>query len=159
MEVLGGTAITPSGSRFAVNKEMPGGWFVTNWSERHVAWACGLGTFGLNGLMITPKGCAVYLGSLVCDVTLKPTPNAYSSHTANCLFYRDSSCRRCLERCPAGAISEEGRSNLKCRSNLQGQQAVKLKELGLDRDLIGPAPACGLCSTGVPCEDRIPAGV
>ena len=28
---------------------------VCNWSERHVAEACGLGTFGLNGMIITEK--------------------------------------------------------------------------------------------------------
>ena len=156
LEIMGYNAVAPTRSRFFETKEMPGGWRAANWSERHIAHACGLGTFGLNGLMITPRGCAVYLGSIVCDIALTPTPVLYASHVANCLFYQDGSCRRCIERCPAGAISEVGRSNTKCRENLTKEQHARLKSLGLDKELIGLAPACGLCSTNVPCEDRIP---
>lgn len=158
LEIMGYNAVAPCWSRFFETKEMPGGWRAANWSERHIAYACGLGTFGLNGLIITPRGCAVYLGSMVCDIALTPTPILYTSHVANCLFYQNRSCRRCMERCLTGAISEEGRSNIKCRENLVKEQPAKLKSLGLDKALIGLAPACGLCSTKVPCEDRIPPG-
>jgi epoxyqueuosine reductase len=156
LEVLGQNAVAPCFSSFFEIKEMPGGWRVANWSERHIAYACGMGTFGLNGLMITPKGCAVYLFSVVCDANLTPTPHTYPSHVANCLFYQDGSCRQCQERCIATAISEQGRSNVACARNLRLEQAEKLKSRGLDENLIGPAPACGRCSTGVPCEHRIP---
>lgn len=157
LEVLGHNAVAPCFSKFFEIKHMPEGWRVANWSERHIAYACGMGTFGLNGLMITPKGCAVYLFSVVCDAALIPTPNLYSSRVANCLFYQDGSCRQCLERCIATAISEQGRSNVTCAKNLGREQAEKLKNLGLDKDLIGMAPACGRCSTGVPCEHGIPS--
>jgi len=156
LEIMGYNAVAPSRSRFFEMKEMSGGWRVANWSERHIAYTCGLGTVGLNGLMITPKGCAVYLGSMVCDIALTPTAVSYTSHVANCLFYHDASCRRCMERCLAGAISEEGRNNIRCRENLVKKQSTKLKSLGLDKALIGLAPSCGLCSTKVPCETRIP---
>ena len=158
LELMGCNAVAPSYARLAETQSTPDG-FLAGWSERHIAYACGLGTFGLNGLMITSKGCAVYLNSVVCDLVLIPTPRVYDSHVANCLFYRDGSCRQCLERCAEGAISEQGRSNIKCRENLGKNQAVKLKELGLDKEFIGLAPSCGLCSTNVPCEDRIPASV
>jgi epoxyqueuosine reductase len=157
LEISGYNAVAPAFSRFFETKEMPEGWRVANWSERHVAWACGMGTFGLNGLMITPRGCAVYLGSVVCDAALAPTPDSYSSHVDNCLFYQDGSCRRCLERCIAAAISEQGRSNVKCARNLRQDQFDKLKNAGLDGELIGMAPSCGRCSTGVPCEFEIPS--
>ncbi len=156
LEIQGYTAVAPTRTKFSTTQEMPGGWRAANWSERHIAWACGQGTFGLNGLMITPRGCAVYLASVVCDIKIKPSPNPYTSHVANCLFYQNKSCRQCIERCPAGAISEEGRSNIKCRANLTTEQFNRLRERGLDRDLIGLAPACGCCSTRVPCEDKIP---
>jgi hypothetical protein len=156
VEIMGYNAVAPTRTKFFETKEMSGGWRSANWSERHIAYACGLGTFGLNGLMITRRGCAVYLGSMVCDLTLTPTSNVYTSHIANCLFYKNKSCRQCIERCPAGAISEAGRSNIKCRENLTKNQSANLRSLGLDRELIGLAPACGLCSTKVPCEDRIP---
>jgi epoxyqueuosine reductase QueG len=108
--------------------------------------------------MITPRGCAVYLGSVVCDRALTPTPR-HASHVANCPFYLDGSCGSCIERCTASAISTDGRSNIICLKNLREEQTNKIKSLGLDKDLVGPAPACGRCSTGVPCEDGIPFNV
>lgn len=155
LEILGCHAVAPTQSRLFEIKQMPGGWMAANWSERHIAYACGLGTFGLNGLMITSRGCAVYLDSVVCGLALTPTPRA-ASPTANCPFFQDGSCGACIERCPGKAISENGRSNIACLHNLRDVQADKLRSLGLDKDLVGPAPACGRCSTGLPCEDRIP---
>jgi epoxyqueuosine reductase QueG len=128
-----------------------------SWSERHIAYVSGLGTFGLNGLMITSKGCAVYLSSVVCNASLTPTPRAYDHYMAYCLYHQNKSCQQCLERCTGGAISEQGRNNIKCRENMGQNQIPTLKKLGLDKDLIGPAPACGLCSSKVPCEGGIPS--
>jgi len=155
LEILRCNAVTPEYSRLLEIKEMPGGWLAANWSERHIAYACGLGTFGLNGLMITSRGCAVYLGSVVCDIELTPTPRA-ASHVANCPYYRDGSCGHCIDRCIASAISGHGRSNVACLGNLRDEQANKIRSAGLDKDLVGSAPACGRCSTALPCEDRIP---
>jgi epoxyqueuosine reductase len=134
---------------------MPGDWLAANWSERHIAYACGLGTFGLNGLIITPRGCAVYLGSVVCNKQFKPTLRD-PDHYANCPYFADQSCGRCIEHCVGSAISREGRSNILCLRNLRDTQAKKIMDEGLDKGLVGPAPACGKCSTGLPCEDRIP---
>ncbi len=39
--------------------------FTSNWSERHAAYACGLGTFGLSKGLITRHGMAGRFGSLV----------------------------------------------------------------------------------------------
>lgn len=153
MEVMGHNAVVPSRS-FGKQVDMSG-WMAATWSERHIAYASGLGTFGLNGLIITPKGNAVYLGSVVCDAVLTPTPGN-ESHVGNCLFYQGTSCQRCLERCASGAISEQGHNNVICRQHLTRNQPAILKELELDKGLIGRASACGLCSTKVPCEDKIP---
>jgi hypothetical protein len=155
LEVLGCHAVAPTQSRLFEIKEMPGDWRAANWSERHVAYASGLGTFGLNGLIITSRGCAVYLGSVVFDRALTPTPR-HASRVGHCPFYDDGSCGLCIERCTGSAISEEGRSNIACLKNLREDQAGKMISLGLDKGLIGPAPACGRCSTGLPCESRIP---
>ncbi len=155
LEVMRCNAVAPTQSKFFEIRQMPGDWMSANWSERHIAYACGLGTFGLNGLMITSRGCAVYLGSVVCDLALKPTPRS-ASHVANCPYYGDGSCGACIERCPGAAIGKDGRSNAACLKNLRDEQAGKVIGLGLDEGLIGPAPACGRCSTGLPCEDRIP---
>lgn len=155
LEIFGYNAVSPSGSRFFELKSTPEG-SMANWSERHIAYSCGLGTFGLNGLMITSKGCAVYLSSIVCDMELTTTTRFYDHYMANCLYHHDGSCRQCIERCLGGAISEQGRSNIKCRESMGQKQIPALEQLGFDKDLIGLAPACGLCSTRVPCEDKIP---
>jgi epoxyqueuosine reductase QueG len=128
---------------------------AANWSERHVAYASGLGTFGLNGLIITSSGCAVYLGSVVCDKALTPTPRD-PNEVANCPFFYDGSCGNCIDHCPGSAISKEGRSNITCLKNLRDEQWIKVKNLGLDKELVGPAPSCGQCSIGLPCEEKIP---
>jgi epoxyqueuosine reductase len=155
LEILGNNAVAPTRAKFAKTIKTDKG-LMANWSERHIAFAAGMGTFGLNGLMISPKGCAVYLGSVVCDAAFTPTPRIYQSHMAYCLFSQDGSCQQCIKRCQGGAISEQGRNNNKCRDQIT-VQVETLKQMGMDEGLIGLAPACGLCSTGVPCEDRIPS--
>ncbi len=129
---------------------LPDGYSST-WSQRHIAYAAGLGTFSLSDGFITPKGIAMRCGSVVTDVKLPASPRPYAHHLANCLFYVDRSCRRCIERCPVGAITEEGHDKIECR-------ALTAKALALARDagFGGDNAACGLCQTKVPCEDRIP---
>ena len=155
LEILRCNAVAPTQSKFFEIKEMSGGWLTANWSERHIAYAAGLGTFGLNGLMITSLGCAVYLGSVICDRALTPNPRN-PDPVAHCPFYHDGSCGQCIENCPGSAISKEGRSNITCLKNLRDAQWIKVRDLGLDKDLVGPAPSCGQCSIGIPCEDKIP---
>jgi hypothetical protein len=155
LEIQGYDAVAPRRAPFFDWTDIPGGVRV-NWSERHVAYASGLGTFGLNGLLITQKGCAHYLGSVVCDLALTPTPRPYDTHTAYCAFFQDKSCRKCMERCAAGAISEKGRDGAICRKYLGSVQIERLKKAGGIEGLLGMGPSCGLCMTNVPCEDRIP---
>jgi epoxyqueuosine reductase len=51
---------------------------ASSWSERHVAHVSGLGTFGLTGGLLTEKGQAVRLGSVVVQARLAATPRRYS---------------------------------------------------------------------------------
>ena len=82
--------------------------FASTWSERHTAHVCGLGTFGLSDGLITPRGKAVRVGSVVVRARLTPTPRPYADHHEWCLFHAGGKCRACMKRCPAGAISEKG---------------------------------------------------
>jgi epoxyqueuosine reductase len=129
---------------------------ASNWSLRHIAYAAGLGTFSLNDGMITPKGIAMRCAALVCDVPLPPSPRPYTNHLENCLFYRDGSCRRCIERCPAGAISEKGHDKLLCGQYIRYSAPQLLEARGTRHKYIGANVSCGLCQTGVPCERRVP---
>jgi ferredoxin len=128
------------------------GW-ASPWSERHVAYACGLGTFSLNDGFITPKGMAIRLGSVVTLLKLTPSEKKYRDHKENCLQFRNEKCGKCIKRCPAGAITEKGHDKKKCHDYLRSEPLVsKRAEYGLQN----PPPSCGLCQTNVPCEFGIP---
>ncbi|MBM4429223.1 MAG: epoxyqueuosine reductase [Chloroflexi bacterium] len=126
----------------------------STWSERHVAFISGLGTFGLCDGLITPVGKAMRCGSVVARIPLEPTPRSYSDRHAYCLFYSKGTCGVCIKRCPAGAISEKGHDKKKCGDYVNGPAARHAREAyGIE------GYGCGLCQTKVPCESGIPAGV
>ena len=131
--------------------ELPNG-RCSNWSQRHVAYAAGLGTFSLTDAFITPKGVTVWCSSVVTDARLPASPRTYSNHTANCPFHVDGSCGACIQRCPAGAITAQGHDKVKCREQMYGAQREYLDKPGY----IGKYAGCGLCLTKVPCEAGIP---
>jgi epoxyqueuosine reductase QueG len=154
LEGLGYRAVAPELAAFFRMKRLPDG-LGSVWSQRHIAYAAGLGTFSLSDGFITPRGIAMRCGSVVTDLKLPPSPRPYPNHLANCLFYIDRSCRRCIERCPGGAITEKGHDKEKCRLILFEDQRPWM-EGAHGAGYIGQYAGCGLCQTKVPCEDRIP---
>ena len=125
--------------------------FASTWSERHAAYASGLGTFGLCDGLITPAGKAMRVGSVVVRVEISPTTRPYTDHHAYCLFFAKGICGKCIERCPVGAISEAGHDKIKCRAHLRPTTSDYVQaNYGFD------GYGCGLCQTGVPCESKIP---
>ncbi|MFC2059568.1 epoxyqueuosine reductase [Chloroflexota bacterium] len=155
LERLGYQAVVPDATKHFEVRDTPTG-RASNWSQRHIAYAAGLGTFSLSDGLITAKGVAMRCSSVVTDAVLPPTPRTHENHLANCLFYRDGSCRRCIERCPADAISEQGHDKIRCRQFVIIEERAILKELGREEGYIGRYLACGLCQTKVPCEAGIP---
>jgi epoxyqueuosine reductase QueG len=125
------------------------GWAST-WSQRHVAFAANLGTFGLSDGLITRAGKAHRVGSIIVDQPLESPQRTDDIHR-DCLFYRDGSCKKCIERCPADAISEQGHDKQTCAAFVLSQAGLIKERYGID--IYG----CGLCQTGVSCERRIPA--
>lgn len=124
---------------------------ASTWSERHAAYAAGLGTFSLTDALITPKGIAHRCGSIVTDLALTPTPRPYPDHRHNCLFHREGSCGSCIDRCPVGALSHAGHDKTVCSRYVYGTVVEAVAgEFGVT------ATGCGLCQTKVPCEGRIP---
>jgi len=123
----------------------------SNWSERHVAYVAGLGTFSLNDGLITEKGIAHRCGSVVTTLTLPASPRSASGHLANCLHFVTGKCMLCASRCPVGAISEKGHDKRRCFTYSYGELLVLKTRYGVG------VPGCGRCQTGVPCERRNPA--
>ncbi|MFC2015757.1 epoxyqueuosine reductase [Chloroflexota bacterium] len=130
--------------------------FSSKWSERHAAYASGLGTFGLCDGLITTKGKAVRAGSVIACIPEQhsrplPTPRPYSHHQEYCLFFDDGSCGDCMARCPVGAITAAGHDKQRCKQHLIETEAYVSTHFGFD------GYGCGLCQTGVRCESRAPA--
>jgi epoxyqueuosine reductase QueG len=127
---------------------------ASTWSERHAAYAAGLGTFSLNDGFITEKGIAHRCGSIITNETITPTRKTCRDPWSNCLFSRDGSCGLCIERCPVGAISRQGHDKEKCQAFVYGELR---KSAGVLYGVM--ETGCGLCQTRVPCECKIPDGM
>ena len=123
------------------------------WSERHTAYAAGHGTFSLSDGFITDRGIAHRCGSVITDLPLPASGRTADNHLSNCTFYVDGTCKVCIQRCPAGAITEQGHSKSRCREYARQEISHLLEEYQ-----VGVA-GCGLCQTKVPCEYRVPAKV
>jgi len=115
--------------------------FTSNWSERHVAFVSGLGTFGLSKGLITTKGISGRFGSIITELYLPTDKRKYKDIYEYC-----SMCGACVKNCPVNAISlDKGKNHIIC-SNFLDETAEKYK----------PRYGCGKCQIGVPCESNIP---
>jgi epoxyqueuosine reductase QueG len=116
-------------------------YYTSNWSERHAAYVCALGTFGLSKGLITGKGIAGRIGSLITNAYFDPDKRPYDDFRAYC-----TRCGACIRNCPVGAISfEQGKIHSLCSSFL-------------DTTLLKHKPwyGCGKCQVSVPCENKRP---
>lgn len=120
----------------------------SNWSERHTAYAAGLGTFSLSDGFITAKGKAHRVGSAIFEKIVEPDVRNNKSHTENCLYYAKGTCGACIKRCPADAISKEGGHDKQaCHDYIRATtMPYATKILGAEQT------PCGLCQVKVPCE-------
>lgn len=142
--------------------------FSSNWSERHVAYAAGLGRFGLSAGFITRVGVCGRLGSVVVGAFLEPTERRRDDYRATCLINGGADCGRCIERCPVGAISSKGHDKEKCYKMRKAVRARFLQDYVDSMDLLtapvaksgrredGYSLGCALCQCGVPCESCDP---
>ena len=135
IETADGKALAPAlDKRFTVNNHK------SNWSERHVAFIAGLGTFSLSHSLITNRGTAGRFGSVVVDLKLEPKQRLYQDVEEYC-----SKCGTCIKICPPQAITENDKDDESCSWYLD-------KMLELNR----PRYGCGKCQTAVPCENKNP---
>lgn len=109
---------------------------MAQWSHKHAAFACGLGTFGRNQLFLTARGCAGRIGSMVLDIEL--APDTRNNELVACI----DGCKYCMDICPVGALSNSGFDRHKCFAHCQAAD-----NSFPDLDCV---EVCGKCSTG-PC--------
>lgn len=118
------------------------------WSERHVAFIAGIGTFGLHAGLLTAKGAAGRIGSIVTDLALAPTPRPYTDVYEYCLWKTEGRCGACIKRCPVGAIDAAGKDHHICVTNGDANIRPAFSAWGYH--------SCGHCQNNLPCSDRIP---
>jgi len=119
------------------------------WSHKSISYMTGIGSFGLNRLLITDAGCAGRFGSLVVDVELSTDATTRSER---CLYYHNGSCGMCVKRCPVGALGNDGSfDGAGCYQHMLATDA-------LFPDL-PTTDVCGRCSVGLPCSLRNPVAV
>ena len=115
--------------------------YTSGWSERHAAYACGLGTFGISGGLITAKGVAGRYLSIVTDMPVKADLRPYTDPYEYCTF-----CGACIARCPADAITVENKKDkAKCSAFVN-----------ITKEIFAPLYGCAKCQCGVPCANGIP---
>jgi len=147
----GHQAVAPQNSALWSRERSDRYGLASSWSERHAAHVSGLGTFGLCDGLITAKGKAVRCGSVVVRLAVPVTPRPYRGHHDDCLFFQDSSCGRCMARCPAAAITPTWHDKGKCSRYLQEVTIPFIRgRFGFT------VTACGFCQVGVPCEAARP---
>ena len=112
-------------------------YYTSNWSERHAAYAAGLGTFGLSKGLISRKGVAGRYISIITGAVFAPDKRPYTGIYDYCIR-----CGACIRNCPAGAISaEKGKIHYSCSQFLDSTRAKHAPRYG-----------CGKCQIKVPCE-------
>lgn len=126
--------------------------YTSNWSERHAAYICGLGTFGLSKGLITSKGIAGRFGSVITSCAFPVTKRPYEGLTDYCIM-----CGKCQRNCPAHAIDKTkgclaGKDHALCSAYIKENT----------RPPHGPHKkvryGCGKCQVDVPCAAGIPKG-
>ena len=123
---------------------------MSHWSFRHFAYAAGLGTFGINNMLITEAGCAGRVNAIVTNMNIEPdSPQTEEA----CLYKRNGTCGLCIKACPSSALSAEGFDRKKCYDRcLENAEVHKGRgsSYGAEAADIG-SEVCGKCVAGMPC--------
>ncbi len=144
----GQAGTTPKAATFDQQK------LVSDWSHRHIAYAAGLGTFGLNNMLLTKHGCCGRFNTVVTDLDLAPDAPAAEEY---CLYKKNGSCGICVKHCPAGALTTDAYDRFKCYALCLENAAIYTefgssytREDGAGTSSVG-SEVCGKCVTGSPC--------
>jgi epoxyqueuosine reductase QueG len=146
-EGINAVAPMTQGYMFRIHRKHAKGVWASTWSHRHMAFAAGLGSFGLSDGFINSKGIAMRCGSIIVDYQL---PSDASKRPEDPYYYC-SNCGSCIKRCPVGAISFETRHD-KQRCSEHVMSTIPYIKNNYEINIY----SCGLCQVGVPCENEIP---
>lgn len=129
----------------------------SKWSHRHIAKVAGLGTFGVNNMLITKEGCCGRYFTIVTNLPISPDKPLEEE---NCLYKRNKNCLVCVKNCFSGALSKDNFDRFKCyeicRKNFDNYEKLygnKEKEKGKPK---GGSECCGKCVVNLPCSFKQP---
>jgi epoxyqueuosine reductase QueG len=127
---------------------------MSRWSHRHLAEIAGLGSFGINNMLITQEGCCGRLGSLVTDAGVTEFEidiTEAKPADEKCLYKKNGSCGICQKNCINGAYTDGIFDRHKCY-----EMCLKNAEI---HKAAGYADVCGKCLVGLPCSSRDPSSL
>jgi epoxyqueuosine reductase QueG len=133
------SALVPATHNFSTETLM------SHWSHRHIAYISGMGTFGINNMLITEAGCSGRLGTLVTDLKMETDRKIEGE---NCLYKHNGTCGVCVKKCQFGALTSEGYDRKKCYGILLENDEY--------HDDMGLTDVCGKCVVGLPCSYKNP---
>jgi len=139
-------AVTPEAVKFDRTE------LISNWSQRHFARAAGIGTFGINNMLITKTGCCGRCSTVVTDMD---TEHDRPLTEELCLYKKNGSCGVCMKVCPAEALGPNGYDRHKCYSVCR-KNAEIYRDLGssyeddAENGTVG-SEVCGKCVVNGPC--------
>lgn len=149
LEELGYRAAVPQASKTFDWEKLK-----SDWSQRHMAYAAGLGTFGVNNMLITKNGCCGRYNSIVTNLDVEPdAPLAEEL----CLYKKNGSCLVCVKNCPVGALTTTGYNRKICYALTEENAAIHTEFGSSYQDGKSNNPGntgshvCAKCVTASPC--------
>lgn len=129
----------------------------SKWSHRHIARVAGLGTFGINNMLITEEGCCGRYFTIVTNLPVSPDKPLEEE---NCLYKRNGSCLICVKHCFSGALNENNYDRFKCYETCMKSFDKYEKLYGNNKYKIGNpkggSQVCGKCVVNLPCSFKQP---
>jgi epoxyqueuosine reductase QueG len=120
---------------------------ISNWSHRHIAYLAGIGTFGINNMLITEFGCCGRLGTIITNYEFSHYEDIKIKE--KCLYKINGSCGVCQNKCIMNAYEGSIFNRKKCYE-------ICLKSAKYYKS-IGYADVCGKCLVGLPCSIKDPS--
>ena len=152
----GHAGITPKAVTFYQDR------LISDWSQRHIAYAAGLGTFGLNNMLLTRCGCCGRFSTVLTNLDLEADQPLTEEY---CLYKKNGTCGACVKHCPTGALTYDGYDRFKCYAVCKENAKIYTQfgssytnEDGSGSNSVG-SEVCGKCITGSPCAFwKLPPG-
>jgi epoxyqueuosine reductase QueG len=135
------TGKIPATHNFDVKK------LISNWSHRHIAYIAGIGTFGINNMLITKNGCCGRFGSIIINYEMHEYKQPMEIKE-KCLNKLNGTCGICQKKCIVNAYENNKYDRHKCY-----EQCLENMEYHKE---IGYADICGKCLVGLPCSIKEP---